>query len=301
VSSPISFNPSFSVNLQRSHHILPHTKEFLKAIARKLASWPLRALPMHLGARALEDLADNMVSVTAVPNGQILFHTPTPTLIWRAHTLLIKELDTIGWIDRFIKGSVFWDIGANVGTYSLYAAIRREVSVLAFEPMAANFYVLNKNIQLNAVDNRVYAYCIALSDRTDLGVLNMASGAMGAAVSQFGKAGEMSRYAEENVSGWTQGMIAFSIDDFIRHFDPPFPNYVKVDVDGLEPAVLQGARETLCNPRLNSLMIELNVSDNEEYLGAVRLLKESGLRLVSRGVIQGTKEEVCANHLFERA
>jgi FkbM family methyltransferase len=255
---------------------------------------------MHLGVRVLEDLTEKMVSVTAVPNGQILFHTPTPTLVWRANTLLTKEVETIAWIDQFIKGAVFWDIGANVGVYSLYAAIRREVSVLAFEPMAANFYVLNKNIQLNAVDKQVYAYCIALCDRTDLGVLNMTSGAMGTALSQFGKAGEMSRYAEENVSGWTQGMIAFSMDNFIRHFRPPFPNYVKVDVDGLETAILRGARETLCNPRLNSLMIELNVTDKEEYSGAVRVLEEAGLRLVSRGTIQGTKEEVCANHLFER-
>lgn len=257
---------------------------------------------MNLGVRALEDLTENMVTAIAVPNGRILFHTSTPTLVWRANTLLTKEADTIAWVDRFTtKDAVFWDVGANVGVYSLYAAIRREVSVLAFEPMAANFYLLNKNIQLNKLNHQVYAYCLALSDRTDLGVLNMTSAAMGAAVSQFGKVGEMSRYAEENVAGWTQGMVAFSIDDFIRRFHPPFPNYVKVDVDGLEPAVLQGARETLCDPRLKSIMIELNVTDNEEYSGAVRLLKESGLQLVSRGAMQGTTKEAGANnHLFER-
>jgi hypothetical protein len=73
-----------------------------------------------------------------------------------------------------------------------------------------------------------------------------------------------------------------------------------LDVDGLEPAILREAKKTLCDPRLTSLMIELNMSDKEECAATMGLLRESGFWLVSQGAVQGTKEEVCANHLFER-
>jgi hypothetical protein len=124
---------------------------------------------------------------------------------------------------------------------------------------------------------------------------------MDAALSQFGKTGVMSRYAEENVSGSAQAMVGFTVDDLMEQLNPPFPNYLKLDVDGLEPEILRGARKTLLNPRLNSLMIELNMSDEQEFAGVVGLLKESGFRFVSRGAIQRTQKEVCTNHLFERS
>jgi hypothetical protein len=109
--------------LRQVKSIVHRAKEFLKAIAISIASWPLQALPMRIVAKAVEDLAENMVSVVPLPDGQILFHTPSPVLIWRAQSLLTKEVDTTAWIDGFEKGAVFWDVGANSGVYTLYAAI----------------------------------------------------------------------------------------------------------------------------------------------------------------------------------
>ena len=68
-----------------------------------------------------------MVSTVQIGNDEILMYMPFLTLIWRADTVLTKELDTIGWIDEFDEGSVFWDIGANVGVYSLYAGVDSHV------------------------------------------------------------------------------------------------------------------------------------------------------------------------------
>jgi hypothetical protein len=141
-----------------------------ETIASAVAAWPLKALPIALRARALEDLTEGMVSAVKAPDAQLLFHTPSRILISRARSLVHKEVDTIEWIDGFTKGAVLWDIGTNVGVHSLYAAMTRDVSVLAFEPTSANFYVLNRNIQLNALDQQIAAYCIALCGQTDLGV-----------------------------------------------------------------------------------------------------------------------------------
>jgi FkbM family methyltransferase len=252
---------------------------------------------MHLRAGALEQMLEEAIIVIEIPGNQIRFYTPSPLLMWRASSVLSKETDTIQWIDSFEKGAVFWDIGANVGVYSLYAAIKKGVFVIGFEPSAANFHVLSKNIQLNKVGNLATAYCIAFSDRSKLGVLNMASAAMGAAISQFGRCGEMSQYWDGQGAPASHGMIGFTIDDFIAQFNPPFPNYLKLDVDGLEPQILDGARTTLRDKRLRSLIVELDIKSESKNQNSLLLIEEAGFRFVSRGATQGDG----ANHLFQRA
>lgn len=271
-------------------------KRVMGHAAAKLLTW----LDITTRGEVLEKLSGKTDIAVETPSGSIRMSALTPLLVDRAKGMLIKETDTISWIDRFPENCVFWDVGANVGVFSLYAAAKRDVSVLSFEPSAANFYILSGNIELNGFGKQVTAYCIALSGTTKLGVLNMESPSMGAAVSQFGQPGEMSPFCIEDTEGSMHGMVGFSVDDFIRQFCPPFPNYLKLDVDGLELGILQGARETLHDSRLRSLMVELPLSDKEEYDLAVALLEDCGFSLMSQGNVQETEVRSAANHLFER-
>ncbi len=269
-------------------------------LLRTFASLPLRVLAPASRAAALEELSQEMVFTAPVPGSVIRFYAPSPLLRFRASTILSKEADTIQWIDRFEKGAVFWDIGANVGVYSLYAATCRKVKALAFEPSAANFYVLDRNIQLNQATDRVTGYCLAFSDRTELGVLNLSAQQLGGSLNQFGAPGSKSPYATNNDNS-THGMLGISIDTFMTEFEPTFPNYMKIDVDGLELSILKGARETLSDPRLHGLMVELSVTNTPENHEAMVLLAEHGWRLISRGELQGGGVEQAANHFFGRA
>ena len=67
------------------------------------------------------------------PRGRVAYVTLNRPSAGRAATMLTKQPATIEWIDRFQPGSVFWDIGANVGVYTLYAALRGDTRVVAFE------------------------------------------------------------------------------------------------------------------------------------------------------------------------
>ena len=67
----------------------------------------------------------------------------------RAMSVLRKQPATIEWIESFRPDSVFWDVGANVGVYSLYAALRGDTRVVAFEPAAVNFFLLAANCEAN--------------------------------------------------------------------------------------------------------------------------------------------------------
>ena len=221
--------------------------------------------------------------------GVIKFFCPGEIPLWRAETLLTKEPETIEWIDGFKGESVLWDIGANVGVYSLYAALKPHVRVLAFEPSSSNYYVLNSNIRINQMGKKIQALCIAFNNETKLDYLYKASTEIGGSGRFFAETTDA--VGQEFATIFTQGMIGFSIDDFIRLFNPPFPNHIKIDVDGIENKLIQGASKTLADNRLKSILIELN-SDRVEYCQeVVSNLERGGLKLLAKYPI---------NHIYVR-
>ena len=274
-------------------------QRLLRGAARRLAVLPVQALDGHTRAEALEQLLDRAIAVTDAGQARLRFYAPSPLLRARATTVLSKEPDTTAWINTFDSSSVFWDIGANVGVFTLYAAATRRCRVLAFEPSAANFFALTRNVELNALADRVTAYCLAVAPATELGVLNLDSAAIGAAMSHFGKAGEASRYANGRVP-IVQGVAGVTLDDLIARFNAPAPTCIKIDVDGLELPILLGGSTVLRRPELREVMVELSLTNLEERDRAVQWLRDHGLVLHSQGAVQGAGGEQAANHLFVR-
>ncbi len=180
-------------------------------------------------------------------NTRRAYHYP-----WQFHT---DEPDTLVWIDSLPEGAVLWDVGANIGMYSMYAALRPGVQVVAFEPGAASFGLLNKNIEINGMDDRITAYPIALSDRTTLDVLNMATTVAGSSMHAFGTT--TNAHDEEINIMFRQGAVGFSIDDFVRLFDPPTPTHLKIDVDSIEAEIIDGARNLLTDGPVRSVWVEI--------------------------------------------
>ena len=181
---------------------------------------PLQALDADLRAEVLDRLYGNELAKTVVNDVTLTFFAPSTLLRSRATHLQTKEPDMLPWLDGLRADDVLWDVGANVGVFSLYAAASRGCRVVAFEPAAANYFVLTRNLQLNTVTDRVTAYCLALSGETGLGALNLDSPDYGAAMSQFGAVGEASRYPGRPAT-LSHGMVGFTVDEFIARFDPP--------------------------------------------------------------------------------
>lgn len=279
--------------------MLRRAKSIVRGAVREAAVLSLRILGQQQLGHAMEKLIASAVTDVEVAGATLRFMTATPLLQRRAQTVLSKEPDTIRWIDQFDANDVLWDIGANVGVFSIYAAKVKGVRVLAFEPSADNFMVLNRNIESNRLDDRIMPYCIALAGATELGFLNLSSRSLGAALHQFGQRGEVSRYAP-GATCLAQGMIGYRIDDFLRQFNPTFPTHLKIDVDGIEWEVLQGAEKTLHDPRLRSIMVELSITDRAENDRTSAWLSEAGFSLAGRGGMQEGGGHAGANHLFLR-
>ena len=202
----------------------------------------------------------------------ISLHDPTNPKLWIRGG---AEPDTIEWLDniRADGSATLWDIGANIGYYSLYAALRRNMQVLAFEPQAASYEFLNETIGEAGMDGRIAAYPIAFDSNTKLGVLNLADTGFGASMHGFET--EEDQFGCSIATRFRQGAIGFSVDDFVRQFSPPLPTHVKIDVDGLEPDILRGGARTFAAPSIRSMIVELEGND-ERQAEIVALMAELG-------------------------
>ena len=190
-----------------------------------------------------------------------------------------KEPFTVEWIEARVRpGDVLYDIGANVGPYSLIAAKHTggEARVYAFEPSAGSYHDLCRNIVLNGCEDAVVPFCVALWSETALTVFHQRTLAAGAArhVLSGGASDRKARYHEP--------LLAYALDDLIERFDLPLPNHVKVDVDGPELQVLQGASRTLRRPEWRSLLIEVERDDDAAEQAISELAIEAGFALVCR-------------------
>lgn len=247
---------------------------------------------------AVTERKDCMTCQTS--SGILQLWCPNDLCAWRAETLLTKEPETIEWIETFAENSIFWDIGANVGLYSLYAALRG-VNVLAFEPSAFNYYVLNRNIEANKLDNRILAFCIAFSDQSVLDHFCLATTETGGAMNSFGAALDFE--GKPYIPAFRQGMLGYNVDEFMRRFNPPFPNHIKIDVDGLENKIIRGAENVLKDLRLQSLLIELEEDRTDLTDEVIGALARAGLQLVAKRhapMFDSSPFSQCYNYIFMR-
>lgn len=194
--------------------------------------------------------------------------------LWRCRTYETKEPETLDWIDGFSPDDVMFDVGANIGVYSLYAGTKG-IRVFSFEPESQNFAGLTNNCLTNGLSN-VTPYCMALADREQFDLLYITSTNPGD--SQHNLGAENPYYKREQ-SG-TQGIFACSIDQLCNEHGFPIPQHIKIDVDGLEDRILEGAQGVLSDPRFRSLLIEISGYDGQESV-AIGRLAALGLHPVS--------------------
>ena len=152
------------------------------------------------------------------------------------------------------EDGIVFDIGANVGLYSLLLANKAK-RVFAFEPFPRNIEYLSRIIALNNLQNVTIVPC-AISDRTDL--FSFESGD-NCALGHLSEAGD-------------QPVVAVSCDVFIEKFKS-IPDLIKIDVEGAEVSVLQGARIILTEKKPTIL---LSIHSDTLRQDCLSLLKEIG-------------------------
>lgn len=222
-------------------------------------------------------LSTSMEQVRKVTHKGSSFKFATPNVLceWRAQTFSTKEPETLEWIDGIPEGAILWDVGANIGLYATYAAKQRNCRVWAFEPSVFNLELLARNIYLNELGSKVCIVPFALSTEIGSNQLRMTTTEWGGALSTFGEDYGWDGEAIRKVFEFqTMGLPMDSVRDLLNI---PQPDYIKMDVDGIEHLILSGGASVLKG--VKEVLIEVNDDFLEQAEGCEKLLKAAGLSL----------------------
>ena len=217
------------------------------------------------------------IRVIVHQNVELKLFVPDELNDWRAITFASKEPETLAWIDTFENSSVFWDVGANIGLYSIYAAQKKSCKVVAIEPSIFNLEILAKNIALNKAERLVTIFPIALTNQNSQGLFSMSSDEVGGALSTFGK--EYGYDGKKLDFKFQFQGIGMRMDNAVDLWGLDQPDYVKVDVDGIEHLVLEGFGEKL--KKVKSLLIEVNKDFKEQAAAIEHLMIKHDFNLLT--------------------
>jgi FkbM family methyltransferase len=249
-----------------------------------LLMYRLQKLPPRARARLQSDFAEKMVEATLpveTPRGTLSFVLLGKTSAGRAASLLTKQPGTIAWIDGFRPGSVFWDVGASVGVFSLYAALGTDTKVVAFEPAAVNYYMLAANCEANRMHNQIDCLLVGLG--TEQAIVRLE-------VSQFSPGKSFSFRGHKDLPYETkQAALVLSVDQLVEQYGLPCPNYIKIDAPGSAEAIIAGASRTLRRPDVRQIHLEVR-EHSKGGQRIIEMLNQSGLAATGRDVHGGSTD-----------
>jgi FkbM family methyltransferase len=197
-----------------------------------------------------------------------------------------KEPDLLDIINQFENETVFYDIGANVGTYSIYAGLRG-MRVFSFEPLFQNYTALQHNCAANGLIDAesVTPLMLALDDKLQIGNMLCIDDRIGTSDATYVPNSD-NRLANVPIEQSVRvgGVIGLPLDLVIDQFALPTPNLLKLDVDGNEFRILRGSSKVLASSTLTYCVIECDTGDHANLELIIAYLEEFGFTEVKRYV-----------------
>ncbi|MCK4454165.1 FkbM family methyltransferase [Candidatus Parcubacteria bacterium] len=167
---------------------------------------------------------------------------------WELLYVGIRENRSTEFLRAFLNpGDMCVDIGANIGYYALLEArlVGKNGKIFAIEPSYDNIKLLNKNIALNQYDN-IVSYRGAVGSKNCLGNIKLSRGS------------NRHSFVNANLdfSGKTEQVKIMALDTFLQ--DKPYPQFVRMDVEGYEEEVIKGMRHILAQKKPLKMFIEFH-------------------------------------------
>jgi FkbM family methyltransferase len=233
------------------------------------------------------------------------FFIPNQIIAWRVKNLFTQEPETIEWINNFDSNlSIFWDIGGNIGLYSIYSAIKhKNLQIYCFEPSTSNLRTLSRNISINNLESRININQFALSDKQNIyQTMHETHFIEGHSMSTFSYNTDFE--GKNLIPEQKYNIYGRTIDYLIEAKILKCPNYIKLDVDGIEHKILNGAKKTLMNKDLSSILVEVNENFYDQHEIIVKIMKDTNFTLASKNQnisdVQNTKFSKTYNYIYNR-
>ena len=236
---------------------------------------------------------------------EIKFFVPNQLLEWRVDTYFSKEPETLEWIDSFQEKDnlIFWDIGANIGLYSIYNSLKHPKSTtIAFEPSSSNLRVLTRNISINNLEKNIKVVSIPLTNKENI-FQEMKEGQFieGGALNSFGERFDFE--GKEFIPNMKYNLLGTTINYFLENSILDIPDYIKIDVDGIEHFILEGGDKFLNHKKVKSLSIEINENFKEQYDKVLNLMNKYEFKLLHKkhnDDIYSEKFKNTYNYIFKK-
>lgn len=256
-------------------NLLAPLKNIIKKFFCKFLVWLSKR---YIGSFIFNEISKNIwnqFKIVTYEGINYKFLAPNSLNIYRINTFESKEPETLEWLRSIPLNSVLWDVGANIGLYSIYAAMSRQSRVFAFEPSVFNLEILARNIILNGLQKNICIIPIALNDRLSFNMFKMSNTEWGGALSTFEyninqDGGPLKQVFEYQT-------IGMSIDDVCSMLEIPLPEYLKIDVDGIEHLILRGGLKILHS--VTSVLIEINDNFKQQSQESTIILQNAGFIL----------------------
>jgi FkbM family methyltransferase len=158
----------------------------------------------------------------------------------------LHELEDMAFVLHCLRDTdVFVDIGANIGSYTVLASGAVGARTISVEPIPSAYTYLIDNIRINNIQSKVSPLNIGLG--SSKGTLRFSS-----------DRDTMNHVLVENEE--VESIVEVAVDTIDNIVADSPPSLIKIDVEGFETEVIAGADQTLSNPTLLALIMELNGS-----------------------------------------
>jgi FkbM family methyltransferase len=219
---------------------------------------------------------DSYEKIKLKSNKDLIFFSPNFLINLLIRDFYSKEPETLEWIDNFDKKGkiIFWDIGSNIGLYSVYAAATIEnIEVISFEPSTSNLRILSRNISINNLEKKIKIFQLPLG-------LNK-NQFLEFSERKFNE-GESHNSLDKNIDFEGKKLdpmnsyqvLSTNIDQVIDDKILDIPNYIKIDVDGIEHLILKGGIKLLKNTKISEIQIEINENYSEQFNSVMKIMNE---------------------------
>lgn len=186
----------------------------------------------------------------------VAFSAPNKSMVNRNRGRFVSEKEELqDFIEEIESGDVVYDIGANTGLYTLFAAKAcPDAEVVAFEPYAPNYELLEQDIERNRLKN------VEIVES----VLSNVNGTVKFSQPSEADVGYGSSSIGTDQSNDTVEVPSTTGDQLVDDGKIPNPNIVKIDVEGSEPLVIEGLEKALSSSGCRTVYCEVHLPTEED-------------------------------------
>jgi len=224
---------------------------------------------------------ENSYKSITIEKKKYKFFIPNSLTEFRVDNILKIERKTIDWIDKFKENKIFWDIGSNIGLYSIYAAVKhKNIKIYSFEPSTSNLRVLSRNIFINDLEKKITIFPNPIIPNNKNLYTNFYESSFieGGALHTTNKNIDFRGRRIENVMLYKT--FGASLNKLYNEKVLKMPQYLKIDVDGIEHLILKNIENLVKN--ISSINIEINLNFKKQKKIIFDIFKKNNFLMISQ-------------------